>query len=323
MPNITLPNPYGIDYYIQTLQRRWYDRACALWGVGDDNYNNFGRVYRNTAPEGDSGKYNGYYPEFYNPAKRAYVAGNNKSNGGGMFFEDTLAAMSYFFLDDSVNRQNNGDDLANLQWLFFVDLSKITPGGISQTDAAGQRLDDIAINDVQSFLLSNNCGFSVTKIYRRVDKVLESFSGAAKRDSLNDDMHPRLCFRIDLKIPYNYLLNTPNNSIPNIPVMDWKTIVLFIKTSPDPTKLIPVGNGRFIQQEYAVGNTLTPKKIGDGNGYLAGREVQYPFAYNNQIQTVPVYDTVRGIWDRSADAVSPSFGFMDGDFVAITFKDTM
>ena len=314
--NVLLPNAYGLDFYVQTLQTRMYTRLCDTWDVTDNNYNCFGRVYRNNTTDG-------YIPEFYSPIKKSYVAGSNTTNKGAMFFESGLAAMSYFFVDDSQKRQPNGDDLAIAQLLFFVDLSKITPSGISQTDAAGQRMDEIAINDVQNFLQSNGCGFTVTNVYRRVDKVLESFSGSAKRQSLNDDMHPRLCFRIDLKIPYNYLLNTPNNSIPNIPVMDWKTIVLFIKTSPDPTKLIAVGNGRFIQQEYAVGNTLTPKKIGDGNGYLAGREVQYPFAYNNQIQTVPVYDTVRGIWDRSADAVSPSFGFMDGDFVAITFKDTM
>jgi hypothetical protein len=318
MPTITVPNPYGFDSLIQRLITRWYDRACAVWGVSDATYNNFARVYRNAI---EGGK--GYLPEFYNPNKRAYVAGSNNANAGGMFFEDKLAAMSFIYVSDPVKRQTNADDMANVQWLFFVDLSKITPGGITAGRAAGQRLDDVCINDVQNFLQSNGCMFSVTNVYRNVDKVLESFTGEAKRNTLQRDMHPRLCFRIDMKIAYNYLLDAPDSAIPNIPTMEWKTIVLFIKTTPNPAMKIPVGYGLFIQQEYAPSNTLIPKILGASNGYLAGREVQYPFTYNNNADTLPDYDMTTGVWDRTANASDDMFGFNDGDFVAITFLDTI
>lgn len=316
MSLVLLPNPNDIDYYIQSLQNRLYNQClCNLWNVSDNTYNCFGRVYRNADKE------NGFIPEFYNPSLGQYVAGGNKNVKGGMFFQDTLAAMSYFYLADPIKRATNADNQATLQLLFFLDLSKITAGGYSQQQAQGQRLDEVAINDVVNFIKFNGCGFVVTNVYRNVDKVLESFSGAIKKDSLNDDMHPRLCFRIDLQLNYPSTFFNPDSALPTIPMKADISIVLFIKTSPDLSKTILMPSGKYIQQEYAPTNILTPKLASDSNGYLAGKKVFYPFTYNNQSDAVPTYDGATGAWDRTDQAISPQLGFNDGDFVAITFTD--
>src|ERR1017187_2319302 len=135
MSNFLQPNPNNIDYYIQTAQVRQYNKLCNVWTVNDSSYNCFGRAYRNPAAKtGD-----GYYPEFF--YNNQYVAPSGNSYNGGMFFEDSLACFSFFDLIEIV-RLNNADHKARLQLIFSVDLSKITPGGI--TDAGGQRLDEIA-----------------------------------------------------------------------------------------------------------------------------------------------------------------------------------
>lgn len=91
--------------------------------------------------------------------------------------------------------------------MFFVNLNSITPGGITNTQ--GQRLDDVCIADVQNYIQSNGSNFEVKAVYKDIDKVLERYSGTLKRRALKDDMHPKFCFRIDLELRYNPLLNKP------------------------------------------------------------------------------------------------------------------
>ena len=193
MSLITLPNPSGIDWYVQRQQGRIYDYLSVLWSVDDSNYNSFGRVYRNNTKDG-------YIPEFYNPEKNCYVAGGNENNAGAMFFEDKLAAMSFYGMADPESKNSKRDEVAKVSLMFFVDLSKITPGGLIQTDQQGQRLDELAINDVMNFLQCNGCCFTLTNTYRGIDKVLEQYSGQQKKQALLNNMHPQLCFRIDMTI---------------------------------------------------------------------------------------------------------------------------
>lgn len=208
--NYQLPILQGIDFYVQGLQNRWYNKAKTLWGVTDDNYNCFGRAYRNNTPDG-------YIPQFFNPETQQYVDGGNKNTAGGMFYQDTLSVMSFFALVDPMRRDpgtvNRYEDTAYLQWLFFLDLSKITPGGIE--DAQGQRLDEVCINDVRNYVQSNGNCFTVHDTFRDIDKVLERFSGSAKQRALQDNMYPKYCFRIDLELRYNPLVKQQNNNLFN------------------------------------------------------------------------------------------------------------
>ena len=193
MSLITLPNASGIDYYVQRQQERLYAYLKDRWTLTDDSYNSFGRAYRNYTKDG-------YIPEFYNPAKKAYVSGKNENNAGGLFFEDKLGAMSFYGMTDPEGKNTNRDEVAKASLMFFVDLSKITPGGLDTVSQQGQRLDELAINDVMNFLQCNGCCFTLTNTYRGIDKVLEQYSGAAKKQALLNNMHPQFCFRIDMTI---------------------------------------------------------------------------------------------------------------------------
>jgi len=208
--NYQVPILQGIDFYVQGLQDRWYRKAKSLWGVTDDTYNCFGRAYRNKTEDG-------YIPEFLDPTTGQYVDGGGVNAQGGLFYQDTLSAMSFFAMSDPQKRDpgvyGKYEDTAYLQWLFFVDLSKITPGGI--TNAQGQRLDEVCINDVRNYVQSNGNGFTVHDTFRDIDKVLERFSGAQKLRALLDDMHPKYCFRIDLELRYNPLIKQQNNNLFN------------------------------------------------------------------------------------------------------------
>lgn len=305
--NITLPRPYGLDFHIQRLQTRLYEWQLVLSGLSTtpDLYRSYGRVYRNN-------ERSGYIPEYFGSDQ--YTDGKGASVRGGMFFEDTLAMLSYFGSVDPIKKEKNGDYTANCELMFFVDLSKITPAGIS--DADGQRLDDVFVNSVINFIQFNGCTWTVKDVIKDVDKVLDKYSGEQKKDTLNKDMHPKFCFKILLEIHYN-----PNeNASPAAqrqPVPMQRSIVLYIKTTPDPSLLIAVGNGQFIQQEYAPTNVLTPKRDGDTNGYLAYKNMEYPFVYNEQNVSVPDFDRATGGWTKTGDPT----GFQDGDFVTITFTD--
>lgn len=198
--NYLLPNATSEDAAIQQLQQRMYGKLCSIWGVNDSNYNSFGRAYRNYNDKG-------YLPEWYDPTTKQYVDGTGQNTRGGLFFEDSLAAVSYYGLTDPIKNMA-GISSANVQLLFFVDLTKITPGGLSTEQQAGQRLDTVALNDVRNFIESAGCGFELREIYRDVDKVTERYPGYARNSTLNRNMDNFLCFRIDMLLRFNPLLNT-------------------------------------------------------------------------------------------------------------------
>jgi hypothetical protein len=97
-----------------------------------------------------------------------------------------------------------------------------------------------------------------------------------------------------------------------------RSIVLYIKSSPDTSKTIPVGNGLFIYQEYAEGSTLQPLYTNSNSPYLAGRNVELPFfGTDNVIISLPDYNTGTGKWTRGSDVG----GFNDGEYYTITAQD--
>jgi len=103
----------------------------------------------------------------------------------------------------------------------------------------------------------------------------------------------------------------------------YRSIELFIKTTPDTTKTIPVGNGLFIQQEYAPGNTLMPIVLGAETGYLAGMLVYRPLFLNGKVISLVQWNIAAGSWDRTNYG-----GFNDNtanggepDCVIINFRD--
>jgi hypothetical protein len=305
-----LPVPTGINYWVQMLQQRWYEKKVKpLWAVNDSSYNCFGLAVRNKNQDG-------YIPQFYQN-NIGYLDGSGGATQGAMFFEDTLAAVSFMSLVDPL-KDNQGTTTAKVQWVFFVDLSKITPGGLSAGTLQGQRAAEIVINDVKNFVQVCGCGFRPHDVNQDLDNVLKRYSGILKKNTLVKDMYPRFCFTLDMSINYDSGMNaTPpqlgqGNLIP-------QSLELYIKAVPDLTKLIQVGYGQFIQQEYAPTNVLIPMLNGAANGFLAGRKVMKPFIYddgNNPQSTSDGWNGAQGSWDRTGKGVP--YGFNDGDTATIT-----
>ena len=210
MPQFTQPNPTGLDWYIQTLQARMYSYFKTLWSLVDDTkWNCFPRAYRNFSKE-----QNGYIPQYFIVSDTNTTndyAGSDALSGGAIFYNDNYSVVSFFGLGDPERKNDTRDDVAKVQLMFFIDLSKITPGGIPLNQQHGQRLDEVVINDMRNFMLCNGCCFTITDTYRDVDKVLEKYSGAVKKSELQNDMHPKFCFRLDMEIRYNPFQNVPKN----------------------------------------------------------------------------------------------------------------
>ncbi len=307
--NHLIDYPYGADYYVQQVQTRLYNYLLNRWGLSltPALYQSFGRVYRVHTEDG-------YVPMAFNDSSRDYIASTSTRGGnGGLFFEDKLAVLSYVYQVDPIRKNEDRDDVLKLEWLFFIDLSKITPAGI--TDQAGFRLDEIAINDVKNFIQNNGCACTVHETIREVDKVLEKFSGAMKKNALHENMQPKMCFKICCELRYNPILFTTAQQ-PQLQPMQ-KSVVLYIKASPNPATLIAVGNGLYMYQEYAEGNTLTPLVTTSATGYLAGKNMELPFGYNDTNDSLPNFNLSTGTWTKTGTP----YGFNDGDYVTLTFTD--
>ena len=306
----TLPNPTGYQSFLAALQQRAYNKLCNVWGVDDAGYNSFGMVQRTKNADG-------YIPEYYDPTTQQYVTGAGRNNRGGMFYEDTMAVVSYFAAADPV-KADKGVNTLKCRWMFFIDLSKITPGGLTPTQQSGQRMDEVAINDVKNYIECNGNNFTVVGDHRNIDKVLEWYSGSAKKQALIDNMENKLCFCLELELRYNPLLNRTKTATPVImPQLIPQSLVIFIKTTPDTSQLIKVAQNTYIQKQYAPTNVLVPMVSGASNGWLAGRKVTYPFYYNSEVIQTPTYNEVTGAWDRTANALAGSTGFVDGDIIII------
>lgn len=166
------------------------------WGITDPSqWNSYGRVYVNRTNADD-----GYIPQMLTGE-----ANLPNEYTADLLFDDTVALNSFFVVIDP-EKNIYGEVTTSVQWLFFTNLSKITPNGY--TPSSPQRLDQPFINDVMNFMKVNGTGnFSVKGVYTRVDKVLEQFSGTIKRRTLKYDMQPYFCVRFDLQFIYNPFLN--------------------------------------------------------------------------------------------------------------------
>jgi hypothetical protein len=188
-----------------------YPYFKTLWSVADDTrWNCFGRGYRNITADGS-----GYTLEFFNTgaanANNNYV-GSSGTNSGAVFYNDSFDIVSVFALGDPERKNDIRDDVAKVKLLFFMNLANLTPGGIPIVNQGGQRLDEVVVNDVKNFMLCNGCCFTITDTHRDIDKVLQDYSGSIKKLALQNDKHPKFCFRLDLEIRYNPFQNVSKYS---------------------------------------------------------------------------------------------------------------
>lgn len=296
MSNHLLPNPNGIDYKIQQLQILLYGKLFNMWGANgmlSSQFEFFGRAYKNYDTDG-------FEPNVY--------AGDIKEYRE-VYYDDKINALAWFGLNDPEPIKDTVHTY-NLSLYFFVNLAKIKPNAETP-----QRVDMEVINEVCN-IIDTVFGFQVKSVVHDIDNVLSRYGGSkVKAGFTKFNMHPRLCFRIDMT---NMLQNNLNQYDGCLPQSVYPTYYSFMsctiraifKDVPDTSIMQTLCNGQQLQLEYPTGATLTIP-------YLIGRYVA-PRVYlnNNVIQSMP-YNPASGEYSFTDDSQ-----FNDGDNMQIEYNVT-
>jgi len=171
----TKENPIGIDIPIQNLQKYLYGKLCKIWGISEDEYTSYCRVYRNQTKDG-------YIPEFYK--------GNNEYSES--LPDDRVSALSFFSMTEKATN-NMGAITQNVALIFSVNIEKLNKN-------VPHRADEEIRQDVIELVNSRLFGFEFLSIETGIKNVFKEY----KTEGIKfNDMHPYHCFRLNLKIKYN------------------------------------------------------------------------------------------------------------------------
>lgn len=165
--------PTGIDIPIQRLQQKLYDHLRKAWKLEEDEFQAFGRVYRNQTDKG-------YIPE-------AYI-GNGEYHK--TFIDDRLPVTMFFMASDSSSAQS-GNLVSTVSVIFCVNLARLKP-------AILHRADEEVHFDVFGYCQKQR--YTPESMDTGTDRVFKEFSGLKPKFH---DMHPFHCFRLNLKISYS------------------------------------------------------------------------------------------------------------------------
>ena len=312
-----LLQPYlqSVDYWIALFQQRFYNNyLLPVLGLNDTNSLCCGRVSRNKVIDKMG---HGYIPElFYNGQ---YIGSGGESYRGGLFFE-TGKFISFFGFVGSKKQQ--GGYIGKYELIVFTDMSIITPSAINSSQ---QRLDEILLAEIETFVTVNGCGFTVKESTFDIDKVVERYSGFQKIDTLKLNMSDSsndssfCALKLILEIPYDPA-QIFGNTQPFQNNMQTITLIFFIKNTPNPATVINVGNNVSIYQEYAPTDVLTVLRTDNDKAFFTGYTVQSVILNNTpDTLTTMISDNSSGVYDRTGQG--DPFGLNDGDFIAITFTN--
>lgn len=179
--NHTKTDPKGIDAEIQKLQTYMYNRVIAKWGLTSDNFDMYGRVYR----ERNKG---GYIP-------MAYVGGKDYKE---VFLDDTKALIMFFDVGDAITSADTKKG-AQLSIYCFGNLSFI-PAYASTTE----RMDEEARNDIETWV-DRNYDFFLSNTVIGNKAILDKYSGMIKDKANDRGMHPYITFRLDGQLSNYYI----------------------------------------------------------------------------------------------------------------------
>lgn len=180
-------NPVGIDWHIQQLQTKLYNRLTSAdyWNLADlTKYESYGRCYRNKTDDG-------YIAEVYESVNKYKE----------VYWDKTLAAISFFGISNNVKTGVLNE--AEVHLIFFVDLAQL-----ALKDRAGNtishRSDEEVRQGVQDIIGANSFGFQPVSVELWLENVLKEYPGSRRDERLKFvDMQPVHCFRINLKLLYN------------------------------------------------------------------------------------------------------------------------
>jgi len=177
--------PDGIDIPIQMLQQELFDHLLIEWGITGDQFNFYGRAYRNQK----KGPEDGYVPEVY-VGKREYR---------DAYLDDKVAATAFFTNPERItNDAPSGQSVATLALIFSVNIEKLT--GVTAAHRADEEVQQI----VTKFFADRPAAVAMTERINGIQNVLAeySFYRNSSRDRFKD-MQPWLHFRYNLELTYN------------------------------------------------------------------------------------------------------------------------
>lgn len=170
----TKVNPVGVDIPIQQLQIDLHDQLNSIWGLSPNDYQAYGRCYRNQ-------KDSDYVAE-------VYKGGNEYQE---VSLDDRFAAISFFGLNSDI-RVNLVNE-AKIHLIYWVNVRRLKP-------LIGHRGDEEIRKDVELLVKAKPLGFILTGIRLNVDRVLQEY----RTDQVKfRDMQPFHCFRFDFDLKYD------------------------------------------------------------------------------------------------------------------------
>lgn len=174
--NNTLPTAIGLDKSVQRLQTHLFDFLSQRWS-GDIDV--FGRAYRNLDKKED------YVLEWFNGDKNDYedVYYNDSSSDAVLFFIDSKSETT----DDRVSY------LADMKLVVMCDISKILP-----PTSSSKRRDEEAHRDLVEAIRDSG-STTIEGIEKDMDTI---FSGISTKDIKFNNIHPKHCFAVLLKVNY-------------------------------------------------------------------------------------------------------------------------
>lgn len=182
----TVENPVGIDARIDALQTHLHAYLLAKWGITTDQYDCYGRAYRNRRDYG-------YIPE-------KFKRGANDKDYKDVLFDNSKVVTSFFGTGTETSMDGKMATI-DVHAVFFTNLSVIK-------SALAHRGDEEARLDVMEFFRRGRYGFELTGQKTGVESVLSEYPGKAKDDMLAKcDIHPWHTFRFDLRCTYDPLGN--------------------------------------------------------------------------------------------------------------------
>lgn len=182
---ISRTNPMGVDWYIQALQTKLHDVLIDADHLNlistPEEYKAYGRAYRNKTDDG-------------------YIAENYE--GGDeyreVYFDDTVSLLSFFGISSGIKANE-----ADVHLVFFADLQKLAIKN-HDGDQVQHRADEELREMVRKILGRFSYGFTYVSTDLWLENVLREYPGSRRDGRLvSVDMHPRHCFRINLKLIFN------------------------------------------------------------------------------------------------------------------------
>jgi hypothetical protein len=175
--------PQGMDIAIRKFQESLYIDLKDLWNLTDDQFQSYGRIFRNK-------KENGYVAEWY-----AFSADGKSIEYQETYWDDKVSVVSFFGIGQVV--KHDLGEKVEVHHVYFVDLKKIKPAAINRADEE-IRKDVITTSQFGGF------GFNYNGFETGIENVLKEYPGSLRDNRLKYvDMHPVHCFRLNFTLNYN------------------------------------------------------------------------------------------------------------------------